>query len=46
MSEMEFKTKFKELNDKNKNYIIAIQQALIFAQSEGKQDKKKEKAGV
>lgn len=32
----DFKNKFGELNEDNKKYIMAIQQALIFAQSKEK----------
>lgn len=35
----EFDKKFNELNTDNKMYIIAIQQALIFAQSSEKVEK-------
>lgn len=40
----EFERKFKCLNGKNQNYIIGIQQALLFAQAkEEENNKKKEK---
>lgn len=37
MAEHEFDDKFSELSAENQRYIIAIQQALIFAQSTEKQ---------
>lgn len=35
----EFLNKFNELNEKNKRYILAIEQALIYAQTEERNDK-------
>lgn len=45
ISEDEFNTKFKKLNPVNQKYIIAIQQAFLFAQSnnENESDKSSEK---
>lgn len=36
----EFLNKFNQLNEKNQRYIVAIEQALIYAQIEQKNDKK------
>lgn len=36
----EFLNKFNQLNEKNQRYIVAIEQALIYAQTEQKNDKK------
>lgn len=35
----EFLNKFNQLNEKNQRYIVAIEQALIYAQTEQKNDK-------
>lgn len=35
----EFLNKFNELNEKNQRYILAIEQALIYAQTEERNDK-------
>ena len=35
----EFLNKFNELNEKNQIYILAIEQALIYAQTEERNDK-------
>lgn len=39
--EKEYELKFRQLNVDNQNYIIGIQQALIFAQLSEKAEKKK-----
>ena len=39
-----FSEKFNQLNDQNRRYILAIQQALLFAQKNEKEEKE-EKAG-
>ena len=43
----DFSAKFEQLNDQNRRYILAIQQALLFAQDNEKAEKKKKgkKAG-
>ena len=40
-TEKNFLSKFKELNSENKKYIIAIQQALVFAQEREKDPNEK-----
>lgn len=37
----EFTAKFKELNEPNQRYIIAIQQALLYAQKQEELEKQK-----
>ncbi len=41
----EFDVKFSELNENNQNYILAIQQALMFAQTT-ESSQKEEKSSV
>jgi len=41
-----FEIKFRELNEQNQKYIIAIQQALIYAQTVEKQKTEKQRSKV
>ena len=43
MAVQDFSAKFEQLNEQNQKYIVAIQQALLYAQeTESTEEKKKE----
>lgn len=45
MAVKDFTLKFKKLNAQNQKYILAIEQAMLYAQDSGEEQKREERGG-